>query len=327
MNNLRIVFIGTPDFAVGGLQHLVESKLNVVGVVTVCDKPAGRGRKLRESAVKQYAQSQKIPVLQPKNLKSKEFLKQLKAFKADIQVVIAFRMLPKVVWQMPKYGTFNLHTSLLPEYRGSAPINWVLINGETKTGVTTFFINEEIDTGNIIMQQEVAIKDTETYGELHDKLKAIGAKLVVKTIELIHKNNGFPPTIKQPKKGIKTAPKMFVKDCEIEWDKPLDEIYNFVRGLNPYPTARTTIVNGNNKTDIKIFAVDKQYIRHNYKIGKIITTKEHIKIAVKEGFLIVKEAQLSGKKKLTSKSLLNGYTFYEDAEACNIFTNKDCNCY
>lgn len=313
MKDLRIVFMGTPDFAVTILQHLVENDYNIVGVITAVDKPAGRGRKLNQSAVKKYALSQNLPILQPKNLKSDAFQEKLKAWDANLQVVVAFRMLPKSVWNMPKYGTFNLHASLLPEYRGAAPINWAIINGETKTGVTTFFIDDKIDTGEIILQRETSIKEDEIVGELHDKLMYLGADLVVETINLIAKGN--VQTIKQPELEEKSAPKFYMHNCEIDWSKPLNDIYNLIRGLNPYPTAWTTIINGKEELMAKIYEVSKEYTEHNFEIGKIITTKKELKVAVTDGFLIINEIKFSGKKKMNVQSLLNGFKFSENAKA------------
>lgn len=311
--NIRIVFMGTPDFAATILQHLVENKYNVVGVITAPDKPAGRGRKLNQSAVKKYALSQNLPILQPKNLKNEDFLSNLSALKANLQIVVAFRMLPKQVWAMPKYGTFNLHASLLPEYRGAAPINWAIINGETKTGVTTFFIDEKIDTGEIILQKEVAIKEDEIVGELHDTLMYLGASLVAETIDLIREGNVV--TTKQPEVEEKLAPKLYPHNCKINWSNSLSEIYNHIRGLNPYPAAWTTIVNENEEILAKLYAVAKQFATHNYNEGKIIATKKELKVAVKDGYLIINEIKLSGKKKMDAKSLLNGFSFSENAKA------------
>lgn len=312
MKDLRIVFMGTPDFAVTILKHLVENNYNIVGVITATDKPAGRGRKLNESAVKKYALSKELNILQPKNLKNEEFHQELKNLKADLQIVVAFRMLPKAVWQMPKYGTFNLHASLLPEYRGAAPIHWSIINGETKTGVTTFFIDDKIDTGEVILQEEIAISDTETVGSLHDKLMFLGADLVSKTVDLISKGN--VTTKKQPELEEKSASKLNTENTKIDWTDSLDTIYNKIRGLNPFPTAWTIIQNGKEEITAKIYAIQKETIEHPLKAGKIITTKKEIKVAVKKGFIIIDEIKLSGKKKMDAKSLLNGYTFLEEAE-------------
>lgn len=312
MKDLRIVFMGTPDFAVTILKHLVENDYNVVGVITASDKPAGRGRKLNESAVKKYAASVNLPILQPTNLKNEEFNKELKDLKADLQIVVAFRMLPKIVWQMPKCGTFNLHASLLPEYRGAAPIHWAIINGETKTGVTTFFIDDKIDTGEIILQKEISIDNDETVGSLHDKLMFLGADLVTKTVDLISEGN--VTTKKQPELEEKSAPKLNPENTKINWTHSLDTIYNQIRGLNPFPAAWTSIKNNDEEITAKIYAVRKEIQEHKLNTGKIIASKKELKVAIKDGFLIIDEIKISGKKKMDAKSLLNGYTFSEDAE-------------
>ncbi|WP_437824905.1 methionyl-tRNA formyltransferase [Tenacibaculum mesophilum] len=312
MRDLRIVFMGTPDFAATILQHLVENDYNVVGVITAPDKPAGRGRKLNQSAVKKYALSQNLPILQPKNLKNKEFQEDLKKWDANLQVVVAFRMLPKSVWALPEYGTFNLHASLLPEYRGAAPINWAIINGETKTGVTTFFIDDKIDTGEIILQNEVTIKEDEIVGELHDRLMQLGAKLVAETLNLIAK--GDVTTTKQPELEEKSAPKLYPHNCKIDWSKSLNDIYNHIRGLNPYPAAWTTIVNGDDELSAKIYGVSKVPTSHNLEVGAIVTTKKELKIAVTDGYLNIHQIKISGKKLMDVQSLLNGFQFEKDAK-------------
>lgn len=313
MRDLRIVFMGTPDFAVTILQHLIENDYNVVGVITAADKPAGRGRKLNESAVKKYALSQNLPILQPTNLKNEEFQSALKNWNANLQIVVAFRMLPKAVWAMPAYGTFNLHASLLPEYRGAAPINWAIINGETKTGVTTFFIDDKIDTGEIILQKEVTVKEDEIVGQLHDRLMYLGANLVAGTLDLIAK--GDVKTIKQPELEEKPAHKLYPHNCKIDWSKSLNDIYNHIRGLNPYPAAWTTIQNGEEEISAKIYGVTKDYSEHEYINGTVITSKKELKIAVKGGFLIVDQIKISGKKLMDAKSLLNGFQFDKEAKA------------
>ena len=312
MRDLRIVFMGTPDFAVTILKHLVENNYNVVGVITATDKPAGRGRKLNESAVKKYATSQKLTILQPKNLKNEEFHQELKDLNANLQIVVAFRMLPKAVWQMPEFGTFNLHASLLPEYRGAAPIHWSIINGETKTGATTFFIDDKIDTGEIILQEEVAILETETVGSLHDKLMFLGAELVAKTVDYIKVGN--VDTKKQPELEEKSAPKLNPDNCKIDWTDTLDNIYNKIRGLNPFPAAWTIIKNDDEDISAKIYAIEKEVEDHNFTIGKIVTTKKTLKVAVAKGFINIVELKLSGKKKMDAKSLLNGFTFSSEAK-------------
>lgn len=311
MRDLRIVFMGTPDFAVATLDALVKSKFNVVGVVTAPDKPAGRGQKMQQSAVKKYALEHNLTILQPNNLKSEEFLTELKNLNANLQIVVAFRMLPKEVWQLPAYGTFNLHASLLPNYRGAAPINWVIINGETKTGVTTFFIDEKIDTGSIILQEEVIIGDDETLGELHDKLMEVGSSLVVKTVQQIEK--GTVKTIKQPEIEEKSAPKIFTETCKINWNDTLTNTYNLIRGLNPYPAAWTTLLNNDDEIKVKIYDVKKESASHQYITGTVITSKNEIKVAVAGGYIILQSLQLAGKKQMDSKSLLNGFRFHENA--------------
>ncbi|MBT7815382.1 MAG: methionyl-tRNA formyltransferase [Polaribacter sp.] len=304
--------MGTPDFAVTILKHLVENHYNIVGVITAADKPAGRGRKLNESAVKKYALSKEITILQPTNLKNQGFQQELENLKADLQIVVAFRMLPKAVWKMPKLGTFNLHASLLPSYRGAAPIHWAIINGETKTGVTTFFIDDKIDTGEIILQKEISIDNDETVGSLHDKLMFLGADLVTKTVDLISEGN--VTTKKQPELEEKSAPKLNPENTKINWTHSLDTIYNQIRGLNPFPAAWTSIKNNDEEITAKIYAVRKEIQEHKLNTGKIIASKKELKVAIKDGFLIIDEIKISGKKKMDAKSLLNGYTFSEDAE-------------
>ena len=311
MKDIRIVFMGTPDFAATILKHLIDNKYNVVGVITAADKPAGRGRKINQSAVKKYAVSQNLPILQPTNLKDEAFQEDLKGWNANLQIVVAFRMLPKSVWSLPKYGTFNLHASLLPDYRGAAPINWAIINGETKTGVTTFFIDDKIDTGEIILQSEVAVKDDEIVGELHDRLMLLGANLVGETVDLIA--NEDVKTTKQPELEEKSAPKLYPHNCKIDWSKSLDDVYNHIRGLNPYPAAWTTISNGEDELTAKIYGVSKEIIEHDIKSGTIITTKKELKVAVKDGYLIIEQIKISGKKMMDAQSLLNGFEFKKEA--------------
>ncbi|WP_194767879.1 methionyl-tRNA formyltransferase [Tamlana sp. I1] len=313
MKDLRIVFMGTPDFAVATLQTLVENNYNIVGVITAPDKPAGRGRKLNESAVKKYAVSKNLRVLQPTNLKNDDFLEELKSLNANLQIVVAFRMLPKVVWKMPEYGTFNLHASLLPNYRGAAPINWAIINGESKTGVSTFFIDEEIDTGDMILQEELPIEANENAGSLHDKLMNIGSALVLKTVKSIE--SGPVKTIPQKDStDIKTAYKLDKDNCKINWNTSIDHIYNQIRGLSPYPAAWCTLINGEDRLDIKIYATEKELIEHNTPIGTLLSTKKELKVAVTGGYIILKEIKLPGKRAMDIKSLLNGYTFEENAK-------------
>lgn len=311
MRDIRIVLMGTPDFAVTILKSLVENHYDIVGVITAPDKPAGRGRKLNQSAVKKYALSQNLNILQPTNLKDADFIKNLEDLKANVQIVVAFRMLPKVVWNMPTYGTFNLHASLLPEYRGAAPINWAIMNGEHKTGVTTFFIDDQIDTGEIILQKETPIGATEIVGELHDRLMYLGADLVLETIQ--HIANNTVTTFKQPALEEKTAYKLFPENCKIDWSAPLNEIYNKVRGLNPYPAAWTNIHTNDEEITAKLYKVEELYEKHAERIGNITTSKKSLKVAVIDGYLMIHEIKLSGKKKMDMQSLLNGFQFSTDA--------------
>ncbi|MBJ6368846.1 methionyl-tRNA formyltransferase [Snuella sedimenti] len=313
MRDLRIVFMGTPDFAVATLKALVDNNYNIVGVITAPDKPAGRGRKLHESAVKHYAKGQGLCILQPTNLKDEAFLEALKACNANLQIVVAFRMLPKAVWQMPAYGTFNLHASLLPNYRGAAPINWAIINGETETGVSTFFIDDKIDTGAMILQEAVAIDPDENVGSLHDRLMHVGSQLVLKTVALIKEGDVKTyPQIDTP--NIKTAYKLNRDNCKIDWNDTLEGIHNKVRGLSPYPGAWCILENGEDVLDIKIYKADKEVREHNHNIGNVFTTKKELRVAVTGGYLLVQEIKLPGKRLMDIKSLLNGYVISEDAK-------------
>ncbi|MDO7136057.1 methionyl-tRNA formyltransferase [Algibacter lectus] len=313
MKDLKIVFMGTPDFAVTILKTLVENEQNIVGVITAPDKPAGRGRKLNESAVKVYAKSVGLNILQPTNLKSEDFLEELKALNANLQIVVAFRMLPKAVWQMPEYGTFNLHASLLPNYRGAAPINWAIINGETKTGVSTFFIDEKIDTGAMILQEEITIEPEEHAGSLHDKLMHLGSDLVLKTVNLI-KEGSVTTVPQQETADIKTAYKLNKDNCKIDWNTSIDAIHNKIRGLSPYPAAWSTLINGDDNLDIKIYSAKKEIIEHKDTIGSIVSSKKELKVAVSKGYLIIDDIKLPGKRTMDVKSLLNGYQFESDAK-------------
>ncbi|MGV6828535.1 MAG: methionyl-tRNA formyltransferase [Flavobacteriales bacterium] len=313
MKDLRIVFMGTPEFAVTILKKIIEENNHVVGVITSPDKPAGRGRKLKQSAVKQYALTQNLPILQPKNLKDKGFLIKLKKLNANLQIVVAFRMLPKVVWQMPKYGTFNLHASLLPNYRGAAPINWAIINEETKTGVTTFFIDEKIDTGAIIAKKEVAISKHETAETLHDTLMNLGSNLVIKTIELIQ-NNQVKLKVQTNTKDLKEAPKLTKENTQINWNSSVKKINAFIRGLNPYPAAWTTLNNEGEKLPIKIYNCTTEVKKHEFSPGKLLISKKEIKITAINGLVNITEIKIPGKRKMDAKSLLNGYTFSKDAK-------------
>lgn len=313
MKDLRIVFMGTPDFAVEILKTLVEAKYNIVGVITAPDKPAGRGRKINQSAVKEYALKHNLKILQPANLKDEIFIEELKALNANLQIVVAFRMLPEIVWKMPKYGTFNLHASLLPNYRGAAPINWAIINGETKTGVTTFFIDDKIDTGAIILQEEIAITQYDNAGILHDKLMVAGARLVLKTVLLIEKDQ-VHTHIQSNSQSLKSAHKIHKDTCKIDWTQPINEIHNLIRGLSPYPTAWTILFNNGEELNVKIYTVSKEKETHKFEIGKLIADKNSVKIAASDGFIFLEEIQLPGKRKMSIKDILNGYEFKPDAK-------------
>ncbi len=310
----RIVFMGTPEFAVASLQSLLNHHYNVVGVVTAPDKPAGRGRKMKESGVKQFALQNNLLVLQPEKLKSPEFNEQLLALKPDLQIVVAFRMLPEIVWKLPPLGTFNLHASLLPNYRGAAPINHAVINGESKTGVTTFFIKKEIDTGNILLQKEIKILPDDTAGIVHDKLMKTGASLVVETIEGIV-NKSIEPKKQEEllskSEELKPAPKIFKEDCIIGWNQPSVKIYNKIRGLSPYPGAFTQMHDsGENQLTMKIFKATVEYdLPVNSVPGTVVSdNKSYIKIASADGYIIPVEVQIAGKRKMSVEEFLRGFT-------------------
>jgi methionyl-tRNA formyltransferase len=306
MQDLRIVFMGTPEFATQSLKALIEAGAHIAGVVTAPDKPAGRGRKLKPSPVKQLALSHGLTVLQPEKLKSPDFLEELKSLKADLQVVVAFRMLPEVVWSMPKHGTFNLHASLLPEYRGAAPINWAVINGENKTGVTTFFLKQEIDTGDIIFQSEVPITQDDNAGTVHDKLMIEGAHLVIKTVEAVANNNVV--TLPQPEKDLKPAPKIFKDDCRINWNMACEKVHNKIRGLSPHPTAWTELKAPNEEPlFVKIFVTEKPGSA-GLKPGEIYCDGKKIILAgTLDGDLKIKEIQIPGTKQLNTDEFLRGH--------------------
>lgn len=307
--DLRIVFMGTPDFAVASLDILVQNGFNVVAVITAPDKPAGRGLQLHESAVKQYAVSKGLPVLQPEKLKNPDFIAALRDLKADLQVVVAFRMLPEMVWNMPPEGTINVHASLLPNYRGAAPINWAIINGEKESGVTTFKLQHEIDTGDILFSDTVAIREDETAGELHDALMHTGATLLLKTVQAIATGNiAGTPQAHIPAADIKHAPKIFKDTCQINWQQPLNNIYNLVRGLSPYPAA-WTVFQGKN---LKIYKAHKEHTAPSKAPGEFETDqKTYVKIAAPDGYLYLDEIQLEGKKKMDIEAFLRGYRFLE----------------
>lgn len=308
--NLRIIFMGTPDFATGVLKELIDTQHTVVGIVTAPDKPAGRGQQISKSAVKQYAEDSSIPILQPTNLKETTFIEQLKQLNADLFIVVAFRMLPEIVWAMPPKGTINLHASLLPQYRGAAPINWAIINGEKKTGVTTFFIEREIDTGMILAKEEVAISEDMTAGELHDILLEIGKKLIVKSVALIE--DGMFTKVPQHElqfKELKPAPKIFKNDCAINWNQSASSIHDFIRGLSPYPTAWTTFQFEKKKQQntVKLFRTKKTTITTNSTVRELLISKTEILIPCADFYLEVLELQVAGKKKMTAKEFISGY--------------------
>lgn len=300
--------MGTPEFAVGILDTIIKNKYNVLGVITAADKPAGRGQKIKYSAVKEYALANNLPLLQPTNLKDESFLEELKSLNANLQIVVAFRMLPKVVWEMPELGTFNLHASLLPNYRGAAPINWAIINGETRTGVTTFFIDDKIDTGAMIMSSATEIGPTENAGQLHDRLMQLGSTTVIDTLELIGKGN-VTTTIQKDSSDIKSALKLNKENCKIDWSKPALEINNLIRGLSPYPAAWCVFLDKNEEWNVKIYDAKTIVEDHDLAIGTMVYTKKEMKIAVENGFIQILSLQFPGKKKMTTPEFLNGVTF------------------
>ena len=306
--------MGTPDFAVGILDTIYKNNYDIVGVITAPDKPAGRGQKVSMSAVKEYALEKNLRLLQPTNLKSEEFLAELKSLDANLQVVVAFRMLPEVVWKMPKLGTFNLHASLLPEYRGAAPINWAIINGETKTGVTSFFIDDKIDTGAMILSKETEIGDNETAGELHDRLMHLGSETVLETLQLIESEKAIT-TLQENNPDVKTAYKLNKENCKIDWSQSGKTIFNLIRGLSPYPAAWTFIKDGENEWNVKIYLASFEEKTHSETIGKISTTKKEIFIATKDGLLKIESLQFPGKKRMLAHELLNGIKLSENAIA------------
>lgn len=309
---LRIVFLGTPEFAVECLKSLIEADKNVVGVITSPDRQAGRGRKVQQSAVKKYALEIDLPILQPTNLKSPDFIEELRKWNADIQIVVAFRMLPELVWAMPKYGTFNLHASLLPQYRGAAPINWAIINGESKTGVTTFFLKHKIDTGDILFQKEVEIVSNETAGSLHDKLMVIGGDLVLKTLEAIE-NKKIETKAQEEllihSEQLREAPKIFRDDCKIDWSKNTNQIDRLVRGLSPYPAAWTKIVHfkSGKELNLKIFEIEIQANYPSLKKGDILVHDNQIIVGAENKSVSLIDLQVEGKKRMKAKELLNGF--------------------
>jgi methionyl-tRNA formyltransferase len=311
MKNLRIVFMGTPEFAVATLGSLIMNGFSVIGVVTAPDKPSGRGRKITKSAVKEFAEFSYLPIMQPDNLKDPEFIDSLKKLKPDVFIVVAFRMLPEAVWKIPAIGTINLHASLLPHYRGAAPINHAIINGETSTGVTTFFIDEKIDTGNIILREEVQIFPFENAGDLHDRLMKYGARLVIRTLSLIAENKILPmPQVQfiNPGESPKTAPKIHPGDCIINWNNDPAKIHNFIRGLAPYPCARSIFRNNSASHSFKIFESQPETEKHSFKPGQIISDGKHfLRVACKDGFIGISHLQLEGKSRMNTVEFLRGF--------------------
>ncbi|MFD2513415.1 methionyl-tRNA formyltransferase [Pontibacter locisalis] len=304
--DLRIVFMGTPDFAVPTLQTLVEHHYKVVAVITAPDKPAGRGQKIHQSPVKEYAVSQNIPVLQPTNLKSEVFLEELRRYNANLQIIVAFRMLPEVVWAMPELGSFNIHASLLPQYRGAAPINWAIINGEKETGVTSFFLKHEIDTGDLIFQDRITIMEDDDFGTLYEKLKHKGAELALRTVQAIEKDEVRPkPQVTTTE--TKHAPKIFKDTCQINWNQPAEQVRDFVRGLSPYPAAWTQLQDKNFKI-FKVEALDNT--AYTSQPGYVHTdNKTFLHIQTADGAVSVLDLQMEGKKRMPIQDLLRGYTF------------------
>ena len=310
MNKLKVVFFGTPDFARASLEAIHTSAHEVVGVVTVADKASGRGQKVHQSPVKTYAVEHDLPLFQPEKLRNEDFLSQIQSLNADIFVVVAFRMMPKVLFSMPRLGTFNLHASLLPDYRGAAPINYAVINGETKSGVTTFFINEKIDKGNILLQAETEISPEDNAGTLHDRLMEIGAKLVVETLDGLAEGKLTEITQNQ-KENPKTAYKIFKEDTKIDWEKEVEIIHNFIRGMSPYPAAFTVLEVGGEQKILKIFKGKFQKIEHSKENGEIEISKNEFKIYAKNGVYFPEELQLEGKKRMNLKDFLNGFHSFD----------------
>lgn len=317
MTDLRIVYMGTPEFAVEPLRAMLEAGYNVLAVVTAPDKPSGRGQRVHSSPVKDFALKNHIPVLQPVRLKDEEFIIQLRSFNPNLHVVVAFRMLPEIVWNLPEHGTINLHASLLPQYRGAAPINHAIMNGETETGLTTFMIEKEIDTGNILLSEIVPIKPSDDAGSLHDQMMLIGGNLLVKTLKMIESENIVhhkQATLINKNSELKNAPKIFKENCRINWDESCEKIHNLVRGLSPAPGAYTTLVNGEGQLkQIKIFKTSWEKIQHSNKTGTIITdNKQELSIITGDGIIRVGEIQPEGKRRMTVDEFLRGVTLKEN---------------
>ena len=310
MKSLKVIFFGTPEFAKTSLEAIHQSHHEVVGVVTVADKASGRGQKIHQSAVKEFAVQNNLPVFQPEKLRDPEFLENIKNLNADVFVVVAFRMMPKILFEMPEMGTFNLHASLLPDYRGAAPINYAVINGEKKTGATTFFINEKIDEGNILLQKELKISPEENAGELHDRLMEMGAKLVVETLDGLSENSiqeKPQPMVENPKNAFK----IFKEDTRIAWNQNAETVHNFIRGMSPYPAAFTTIKIGEDEKFLKIYKGSFEKITHDKNPGSLEIDKHLFKIYTQDGFYLPEELQLEGKKRMSVKDFLNGFQHFD----------------
>lgn len=304
---MRIIFMGTPEFAVASLDILVQHGYDIAAVITVPDKPAGRGQQLQQSAVKTYALSKGLKVMQPEKLKDEHFLEELRDLKADLQIVVAFRMLPEVVWNMPPLGTYNLHGSLLPKYRGAAPINWAIINGETESGVTSFKLKHEIDTGNMLFQERIPIGKTTTAGELHDQLMQLGAEVILKTVQAIESNH-YELKPQDDSQSVH-APKLFKETAKINWNEPAEKIYNLIRGLSPYPAAYTAFTDKNgNVLTVKIYRGEAEEASHTHEPGTVITDHKHlVKVACGNGFIRITELQMAGKKRMSVEEFLRGF--------------------
>lgn len=315
--DLRIVYMGTPDFAVESLRRLVEGGYHIVGVITMPDKPIGRHQtELQASPVKRYALEQGLTVLQPTSLKDPEFLEELRNLQADLQIVVAFRMLPEAVWGMPRLGTFNLHAALLPQYRGAAPINWAIINGDEQTGITTFFLDHEIDTGNVIQRVAVPILDSDNAEDVHDKLMLLGAELVVETVDniLADRIKPIPQSELETDEPLRPAPKIFKETCRIDWTVGVKRAYDFVRGLSPYPAAWTELLNGNKRTVLKVYATEKKFCQVSEPVGRLLSSEDGgLKVVLADGYLHLKTIQLAGKKRMDIADFMRGFRLDETA--------------
>lgn len=315
--DLRIVYMGTPDFAVESLRRLVEGGYHIVGVITMPDKPIGRHQtELQASPVKRYALEQGLTVLQPTSLKDPEFLEELRNLQADLQIVVAFRMLPEAVWGMPRLGTFNLHAALLPQYRGAAPINWAIINGDEQTGITTFFLDHEIDTGNVIQRVAVPILDSDNAEDVHDKLMLLGAELVVETVDniLADRVKPIPQSELRTDEPLRPAPKIFKETCRIDWTVGVKRAYDFVRGLSPYPAAWTELLNGNKRTVLKVYATEKEFCQVSEPVGRLLSSEDGgLKVVLADGYLHLKTIQLAGKKRMDIADFMRGFRLDETA--------------